>query len=102
MKFRKKGIVEAVQVTEEWFTDVHPNPLHPIGVTLNTTVKVVSVPGLTHTAVAKMGDWIVLSKVRYVIKDEKFKELYEKINPIVDALPVEVPLEEHTNKEEQS
>jgi len=32
MQYRKKPVViEAVQITDEWFDGDHPNPLHPIG-----------------------------------------------------------------------
>ena len=89
MKFRKKGVVEAVQVTEEWFA---PDFAVPIGVTLEPAVKTAKIGDKLS---AKVGDWIILAPKLYPMHDEQFKALYEECgNPTptmnLDHLAVEV------------
>lgn len=82
MKFRKKPvIIEAVQVTEEWFTGTHPNPLHPIGVLIDPVRQWVEVNTLEGTMGGGIGDWLItgIKGELYFCKPDIFEQTYEPI-----------------------
>jgi len=84
MKYRKKPlIVEAVQVTDEWFDGEHPNPLHPADVRLvycpfNRTVIVATQSGEIEACV---GDWIVwgVENEVYPVVQSVFEKTFELV-----------------------
>lgn len=62
MKYVKRPvIIEAVQVTNEWFDGPHPNPLHPADSRLVycPMTRQVEIKTLDSTAYADVGDWII-------------------------------------------
>ena len=87
MKYRKKPVViEAVQVTDEWFDRDHPNPLHPIGspdrpLVINPRLRVIEIGTLEGTMVANVGDWIItgVKGERYPCKPDIFELTYELV-----------------------
>lgn len=82
MKFRKKPIViEAVQITDEWFDGDHPNPLHPTGVIINPQNRYVLVPTLEGDMRGNIGDWIItgVKGERYPCKPDIFEATYEAV-----------------------
>jgi hypothetical protein len=82
MKFRKKPVViDAVQITAEWFDGPHPNPLHPVGLVLNPVRRVVEIPTLAGLITGNEGDWIITGVMgeRYPCKPDIFAATYEPI-----------------------
>lgn len=84
MKFRKKPvIIEAVQVTDEWFDGDHPNPPHPDDDRLHysPTNRVVLVLTLEGRMVAHVGDWIItgIKGELYPCKPDIFEATYEPV-----------------------
>lgn len=80
MKFRKKPVViDAVQVTDEWFDGDHPNPLHPKGLLINPVARTVSIETLEGTMLANVGDWIItgVQGEKYPCKPDIFEATYE-------------------------
>ncbi len=58
-QYRKKPVViEAVKLTNETFTDPHPNPEHIVGVVYDPTVRCAYIKTLEGTMRADVGDWI--------------------------------------------
>jgi hypothetical protein len=80
-KYRKSAVVEAVQVTDAWFTADHPNALIPAGVIVDPNTKEVIMGGieLKSHLTAKTGDWVILGKKTYPMHDEEFKAMYEEV-----------------------
>lgn len=81
-KFRKKPIViEAVQITDEWFDGPHPNPLHPVGLTINPIQRTVEIFTLEGTMFGDVGDWIItgIEGERYPCKPDIFEATYEPV-----------------------
>ena len=81
-KFRKKPVVvDAAQVTDEWFDGDHPNPLHPAGLILDPKRRCVEVPTLEGTMTAQVGDWIItgVKGERYPCKPDIFAMTYEPV-----------------------
>lgn len=81
-KYRKKPIViEATQVTDEWFDGAHPNPLHLIGLLNDPVARVVRIETLEGTMVAQVGDWIItgVKGERYPCKPDIFAATYEAV-----------------------
>lgn len=82
MKFRKKPVViEAVQVTVETFTAIHPNPEHIQGVVYDPINMCAFIDTLEGRMRADLHDWIIRG-VRgefYPIKDDIFKQTYEAV-----------------------
>ena len=88
MQFRKKPVVvEAVQVTDEWFDAPHPNPLHPIGLIIDPRQRVVEIDTLEGVTTARVGDWIItgIKGERYPCRDDIFRETYEPTTEAVRA-----------------
>lgn len=82
MKFKKKPIVvEAIQITEEWFSGDHPNPLHPVGVTMYPVDKTVDINTLEGVMIGRVGDWIItgVNGEKYPCKPDVFEKTYEPI-----------------------
>jgi hypothetical protein len=84
VKFRKNPVViEAVQITDEWFDGDHPNPLHLSGrdVVTDPVKRVVLIDTLEGKMVGGLGDWIItgVKGERYPVKDDIFKMTYERV-----------------------
>lgn len=80
MKFRKKPVViDAVQITAEWFDGPHPNDLHPVGLVIDPLRRVVEIPTLEGTMTGCEGDWIItgVKGERYPCKPDIFAACYE-------------------------
>lgn len=80
MKFRKKPVlVEAVQVTDQWFDGPHPNPLHPMGVLIDPFQRRVEIVTLEGMMFAHVGDWIITGTrgEHYPCRPDIFAEIYE-------------------------
>jgi hypothetical protein len=82
MRYRKKSIeVTAQQLTDEAFTDEHPNPHHISGVVYNPVTKtaIVAVRGGADTA--SVGDWIITNSLggRSVWNNAIFQATFEPI-----------------------
>lgn len=75
--FRKKPVViNAVQITEEWFDGDHPNPLHPAGIGIDPMERTVHVGcGM----VGRVGDWLVEGAhgESYLCKADIFASTFE-------------------------
>lgn len=75
-KYRKKPVViEAVQITDEWFDGDHPNPLHPTGIMFHPSSRTVSIPPAT----AQVGDFIITDDrgERCLCRRDIFDKTYE-------------------------
>jgi hypothetical protein len=82
MKFRKRPVViEAVQVTIEWFNGECPNPLHPCGVIINPMKQCVEINTLEGIMTGQIGDWIItgVNGERYPCKPDIFEKTYEPV-----------------------
>lgn len=90
MKYRKSQIIDAVQVTDSWFTGVGsaenaeitvPHPDIPVGVTVDPVAKVVVMGdiALVKHLTAKVGDFIIVGPKTYPMHEEEFKKLYEEV-----------------------
>lgn len=88
MKFRKKPVViEAVQVTDEWFDADNPNPLHPIGtkerpIIIDPLRRVVEIHTLEGVMIARVLDWIItgVKSEKYPCKPDIFERTYEPVD----------------------
>lgn len=81
MKFRKKPVViEAVQITDETFTDPHPNPSHIPGLIYAPVERCVYIPTLEGEMTGRVGDWIItgVKGERYPCKPDIFAATYEE------------------------
>jgi len=88
--FRKKPVVvEAVQVTNEWFTGDHPNPLHPQGLTIDPAGCYVEVPTPGGMLTARVGDWIITDADggRHPCKPDVFAATYGPVEPSKETMP---------------
>ncbi len=84
MKYRKKPfVVDAVQITADWFDAPHPNALHPRGVVINPVLRCVEIPTLEGTMIGMIGDYIItgVKGEKYPCKPDIFEMTYEKIPP---------------------
>lgn len=82
MKFRKKPvIIEAFQLTDDWFDLPHPNPQHIIGFITDPILRTVTIPTLEGNHLARVGDWIIkgIANEFYPCKDLIFRETYEPV-----------------------
>jgi hypothetical protein len=82
-KFRKKPVViEAAQITAEWFDGYHPNPLHPVGVLIDPVQRVVKIETLEGIMVGQEGDWLIkgVKGEMYPCKPDIFQETYEPVD----------------------
>jgi len=72
--------VEALQITEKWFSEPHPNTLHPIGVIISPKKRIVYVDGHKMARPARIGEWMVTPEngKACVYSDEGFKMLYKE------------------------
>jgi len=87
-KYRKKPVVvEAVQITNEWFDNDHPNPLHLIGtpehpLVIDPLMRLVRIGTLEGIMTASVGDWIIIGVKgeRYPCKPDIFEMTYELVD----------------------
>lgn len=82
MKYRKKPIViDAVQITPEWFEGDHPNPLHPVDVLIDRNRHRVEIKTLEGVMIGWIGDWIItgVQGEKYPCKREIFEQTYEAV-----------------------
>ena len=90
-KYRKKPIiVEAVQITKEWFSQNHPNPLHMKGILIDPVQKNIMLAVDENTAdifavptmEGVVDDWIIIYPPgkRHLCKPQVFEAHYEKVN----------------------
>ena len=82
MKFRKKPIiVDAVQITNDWFDGPHPNPLHPTDVVIYPPLREVWIATPKGSTKAVVGDWIVtcIEGEKYPCKASIFEKSYEAV-----------------------
>jgi hypothetical protein len=88
---------QATQVTDEWFDDEHPNPLHIVDVWIDPVKRYVRVPtprGIYH--IAKSDDWIVKTNDENygdgfrVFSNEEFVSLYVSTDPAEFVATVKV------------
>ena len=80
--FRKKPVViEAVQITDEWFDAPLPNSLHPIGLGWTLKKRTLEIDTLEGKMIGRVGDWIItgVEGERYPCKDSIFKKTYELV-----------------------
>jgi hypothetical protein len=82
MKFRKKlVIVDAVQVTNEWFDGKTANKFKPFGdhIAINTVNRTIEVTTPEGVMKAKIGDWIItnMKGEKYPCKPDVFELTYE-------------------------
>jgi len=82
--YQKKPLVVGVsKITEEWFTQDHPNDLHPVGVVIDPVMKTVVVRGKT----GHIGDYVVTGYSdadrgeKTIVTPEQLVILYEKLKP---------------------
>jgi len=87
MKVRKKSvIVDAVQITEEWFDGEHPNSLYLVATpnslaTVNPRKRCVEIETREGVMVGNVGDWIVIdvNGEMYLCKADIFEKTYEPV-----------------------
>ncbi len=82
MKFRKRPIVvDAVQITEEWFDGAHLNPPYPKRVIIDPVLRRVEVQTLEGWMIGISGDWIItgIKGEVYPCKPDVFEATYEPI-----------------------
>lgn len=82
-KYRKKPVVvEAVQITNEWFDGDHPNPLHPRGVIIDPWTRTVTINTLEGKMIGNISDWIItgVKGEKYPCKDDIFRATYEPVD----------------------
>ena len=81
-KFREKAaIIDAVQITDEWFDGDHPNPLHPIGMLIDPLKRCVFIDAVHKLKPAVVGDWIITEADgnQYPCKPKMFAAVYELV-----------------------
>ncbi len=81
-KFRKRPIViEAVQITDEWFDGDPLNSLHVPGVIIDHENLYVLIPTLEGAMRGSIGDWIItgVQGKRYPCKPDIFAATYEAV-----------------------
>ena len=80
MQFRKRSIIEAVQVKEVWFDVLNRLEEIPVGVVIEPITKI-AIFGDGGKMSAKIGDWILTGKDAkiYPMHDEDFKRIYEEV-----------------------
>ncbi len=87
-KFRKKPVViDAVQITDEWFDSEHPNPLHLSGVIMSPRDRCALIDTLDGQVRVAVGDWIIThvhrdyptGDVRYPCTAAAFEATYEPV-----------------------
>ncbi len=82
-KYRKKPVVvEAVQITDEWFDGDHPNPLHPSGFVIDPVKRVVEIETLEGVMTGQVGDFIITGVAGevYPCKPDIFAATYEAVD----------------------
>lgn len=85
--YRKKPIViQATQVTREWFDGPHPNPLHlppDPNVQYDPVGRKIRIRTLEGVMVADEGDWIIrgVKGELYPCKPDIFAATYEAVTP---------------------
>lgn len=81
-KFRKKPVViEAVQITEEWFSPDYEIPDDQIGIVFHPRSWTVEINTLEGVMVGNLGDWIItgVKGERYPCKPDIFEATYEPV-----------------------
>ena len=92
MQYRKRPvIIDAFQLTEEFFTGEHPNPLHPkdIRISYHPVTYEVTIETLEGVMTAKVGDYIitgVLGEI-YPCRKDIFEMTYERVSPTILPCP---------------
>jgi len=84
MRFRKRPLeIDAFQLTEEFFTGEHPNPLHPKDsrIVYNPLLRVATIETLEGVMTASIGDWIItgIAGELYPCRNDIFEKTYERI-----------------------
>ena len=81
MEFRTIPVViEAVQITDRWFDDDHPNPLHPLGVIVDPIGRECRFKAAHGIVTGFVGDWIITAEdKRFLCKSDIFKQTYEPV-----------------------
>jgi hypothetical protein len=95
MKYRKKPVVvEAFQLTDEWFDLPHPNPQHIIGFITNPIERTVTIPTLEGGHLARVGDWIIrgVKGEYYPCKPDIFEQTYEPVIKL-GTMPISAAIE---------
>lgn len=88
MKFRKKPVViEAVQITPEWFDALHPSPLYPVSllgkeIVMDPVNRCVFCLTLEGAMRGDIGDWIItgIAGEVYPCKPDIFSKTYEPVS----------------------
>ena len=82
MKYRRKSeVIEAFQLTNDWFDLPHPNPQHVIGFRTDPVARTVTMPTVEGTMTAKVGDWIVEdARGYYPCGSDYFETTYEPVS----------------------
>jgi len=85
-KYRKIPVeIEATQITKEWFTKDHPNPLHPVSKDREIIIDPISQHVQIHTLegvmIGNIGDYIIkgVKGELYPCKPDIFKLTYEAV-----------------------
>lgn len=84
MKYRKRPVViDAFQLTEEFFTGDHPNPLHPKDrrIVYDPRDHTVTIETLEGNMKAKVGDWIITGVMGevYPCRNDIFLKTYVSV-----------------------
>lgn len=88
MKVRKKPIVvNAVQITSDWFDGPFPNPLHPVGVVVDPQQRCVMIDTPEGRMIGEEGDWLItgIEGELYPCKPDIFEATYEPESIITPA-----------------
>lgn len=74
-------VIDAVQITDEWFDGDHPNPLHPTGVVYAPMTRTVHISTLEGEMVGQVGDWLItgVQGGLYPCKPDIFAATYELV-----------------------
>jgi len=83
-KYRKKPVViEAVQITDDWFDNDPPNILHPLDhrIEYDPVNRCVNIKTLEGTMVGKIGDWIIagVQGEVYPCRADIFEQTYDLV-----------------------
>ncbi|MGR3295896.1 MAG: hypothetical protein ACUZ8A_06680 [Candidatus Bathyanammoxibius sp.] len=81
-KYREKSVVDAVQVTDEWFDGEHPNPLHPLHVLVEPQKRTVVVHTSKGMRIIHVGSWVITAANGEMdtCKPDIFEQTYEAVD----------------------
>lgn len=72
---RTGTVLDAVQITHETFSALHPNPEHIIGVLYSSAAEFAELPD---GKVAELGDWIIsVEGSLFVVEDDLFHLIFD-------------------------